>query len=34
MSIGYLPSAHTPDCPVYDETLKANPFWKRADFML
>jgi len=29
MSIGYLPGAHTPDCPVYDETLKANPLWKK-----
>lgn len=24
MSIGYLPGAHTPDCPVYKENLKAG----------
>jgi len=27
MSIGYLPGAHTPDCPVYNEVLKQDPKW-------
>lgn len=25
MSIGYLPGAHTPDCPIYAEVMKRNP---------
>ncbi len=29
MSIGYLPGAHTSDCPVYKRILKENPFWKK-----
>jgi DNA-3-methyladenine glycosylase I len=27
MSIGMLPGAHTQNCPVYKEALKANPLW-------
>lgn len=27
MSIGYLPGAHSPDCPVYKEVLKQDPMW-------
>lgn len=27
MSIGYLPGAHSPDCPVYEEVLKQKPMW-------
>lgn len=27
MSIGYLPGAHTADCPVYKKVLKAKPLW-------
>ena len=26
-SIGYLPSPHRPDCPVYDEIARLNPPW-------
>lgn len=29
MSIGYLPGAHTPDCPVYNKSIKAKPLWNR-----
>jgi DNA-3-methyladenine glycosylase I len=29
MSIGYLPGAHTKNCPIYGRVLKANPFWNR-----
>lgn len=29
MSIGYLPGAHTPDCPVYKTVLSAMPSWSR-----
>lgn len=29
MSIGYLPGAHSEDCPVYQKILKHNPMWKR-----
>jgi DNA-3-methyladenine glycosylase I len=28
MSIGYLPNAHEPSCPVYKKILKLNPAWK------
>lgn len=28
MSIGHLPGAHVPECPIYNEVLKANPLWK------
>ena len=27
MSIGYLPGAHTPDCPVYPRILAQRPPW-------
>ncbi len=27
MSTGYLPGAHTDDCPVYKKVLKARPAW-------
>jgi DNA-3-methyladenine glycosylase I len=27
MSIGYLPGAHVPDCPVYKKALKQKPLW-------
>ena len=27
MSCGYLPGAHTPDCPVYARVLAAQPAW-------
>ncbi len=27
MSTGYLPGAHTPDCPIYDAVLAAQPPW-------
>lgn len=30
LSLGYLPGAHRPDCPVYARTLRANPAWARA----
>ena len=29
MSAGYLPGAHTPDCPVYKKALKAGALWKK-----
>jgi len=29
MSTGYLPGAHTPDCPVYAKVLKAKPAWNK-----
>lgn len=28
-SIGYLPGAHSEDCPVYKKALKAKPLWNR-----
>jgi DNA-3-methyladenine glycosylase I len=28
MSTGYLPGAHTPDCPVYKKLLKSKPAWR------
>jgi DNA-3-methyladenine glycosylase I len=28
-SIGYLPGAHTADCPVYRKILKAKPLWNK-----
>lgn len=28
MSIGYLPGAHTPECPVYKKVMKAKPAWR------
>lgn len=27
LSTGYLPGAHRPDCPVYEEVLAAGPPW-------
>ena len=27
MSIGYLPGAHDPDCPVFAEIAAQNPPW-------
>jgi DNA-3-methyladenine glycosylase I len=27
MSIGYLPGAHTANCPVYNKVAKAKPMW-------
>lgn len=27
LSIGYLPGAHVPECPIYKEVLKQNPAW-------
>jgi DNA-3-methyladenine glycosylase I len=29
MSTGYLPGAHTEDCPVYAKALKKKPAWTR-----
>ena len=29
MSLGYLPGAHEPDCPVYARILALNPPWLR-----
>ena len=30
MSLGYLPGAHQPDCPVYGRILLLDPPWRRA----
>lgn len=30
MSLGYLPGAHQPDCPVYARILALRPPWSRA----
>ena len=30
MSCGYLPGAHTPDCPVYARVLAAQPAWHQS----
>jgi DNA-3-methyladenine glycosylase I len=30
MSIGYLPGAHEPTCPVYDRVVAAHPPWVEA----
>ena len=27
MSIGYLPGAHVPNCPIFQEVLLARPMW-------
>jgi DNA-3-methyladenine glycosylase I len=27
MSAGYLPGAHTPDCPIYDVVVSRHPAW-------
>ncbi len=29
MSTGYLPGAHTPDCPVYKKVASLRPAWMR-----
>jgi len=29
MSTGYLPGAHSPDCPVYKKAAKAKPLWMK-----
>ncbi len=29
MSLGYLPGAHTPDCPFYEIVLSKKPAWAR-----
>lgn len=29
MSIGILPGAHAPSCPIYKVTLKSKPLWNR-----
>jgi DNA-3-methyladenine glycosylase I len=31
MSIGYLPGAHTPSCPVYAKILALEPMWARGN---
>ena len=31
MSLGYLPGAHEPGCPVYDRILELAPPWAQAD---
>ena len=28
MSTGYLPGAHTPDCPIYETVLSMRPPWR------
>jgi len=30
MSLGYLPGAHVPDCPVYSRIVELSPAWSRA----
>lgn len=30
MSTGYLPGAHSKDCPVYNKILKAKPAWNKS----
>lgn len=30
MSIGFLPGAHSKDCPVYNKVAKTNPAWLRS----
>lgn len=30
VSTGYLPGAHTPDCPVYARVLASKPPWRRS----
>jgi len=29
MSTGYLPGAHTPDCPIYEIVVSKHPTWHR-----
>jgi DNA-3-methyladenine glycosylase I len=31
MSIGYLPGAHAPSCPVYRKVLELQPMWAQKD---
>ena len=30
VSTGYLPGAHTPDCPIYAEVMRRHPPWTRS----
>lgn len=30
MSIGFLPGAHTPDCPVYQQIARLKPMWQQS----
>jgi DNA-3-methyladenine glycosylase I len=30
-SIGYLPGAHTADCPIHKKVLKAEPLWNKSN---
>jgi DNA-3-methyladenine glycosylase I len=30
-SIGYLPGAHSEDCPVYRKVLRSGPKWKKSN---
>lgn len=29
MSIGILPGAHSPECPIYQDVLKSKPLWQK-----
>lgn len=31
LSIGYLPGAHAPRCPIYEKVLALDPMWARKD---
>ena len=31
MSLGYLPGAHVPECPVYRRVARLEPPWMRAE---
>jgi len=33
MSVGYLPGAHEPDCPVYARILELSPPWAQAAYL-
>jgi hypothetical protein len=33
VSTGYLPGAHTPDCPVYEIVLSLKPAWNSDSIM-
>jgi len=34
MSLGYLPGAHSPDCPAFDRILAEKPPWSQVDLAL
>jgi DNA-3-methyladenine glycosylase I len=34
MSLGYLPGAHSPECPAYNRILAKKPPWTRVDIAL